>query len=112
MRAHGAVASRELGKEAVRAVWADWRTAPVSPKLRAMLGYLETMSLRPEQLGADDLAPLRAAGLSDQAIEDAIYVCAAFQIIIRIADALEFHVPDEASFDKAAESMLQRGYRM
>lgn len=110
MRAHGAVASKELGKDVVKAVWEDWRTAPVSPPLRAMLGYLEKMCLRPEELGPEDLAPLRAAGLSDAAIRDAIYVCAAFQVIIRIADALEFYVPDEADFDKGAEGMLSRGY--
>lgn len=112
MRSHGAVASKELGKDVVRAVWADWRTAPVSEKLRATLGYLETMSLRPEALSADDLAPLRAAGVSDAAIEDAIYVCATFQIIIRVADALEFHVPDEDALDRAADTMLSRGYIM
>ena len=112
MRSHGAVASKELGKEAVAAVWADWRTAPVSERLRVMLGYLEKMSSRPEQLSAEDLAPLRAEGLSDQAIKDGIYVCATFQIIIRIADALEFYVPDEDALDRAADGMLSRGYKM
>jgi len=112
MRSHGAVASIELGKDVVSAVWEDWRTAPVSPKLRAMLGYLEKMALHPETLGPDDVVPLREAGLSDRAIEDAIYVCAAFSVIIRVADAFEFHVPDQATFDAAAQGMLSRGYRM
>lgn len=112
MRSHGAVASKELGKDTVRAVWADWRTAPVDERLRAMLGYLEKMSLRPDELGPADLEPLRAAGLSDRAIEDAVYVCAAFQVIIRVADAFEFHVPDEAELDRAAEGMLKRGYKI
>lgn len=112
MRSHGAVASKELGKEVVAAVWADWRTAPVSERLRVMLGYLEKMSSRPEQLSPEDLAPLRAEGLSDQAIKDGIYVCATFQIIIRIADALEFYVPDEDALDRAADGMLSRGYKM
>ena len=74
MRSHGAVASKELGKEVVTAVWADWRTAPVSERLRVMLGYLEKMSSRPEQLSAEDLAPLRAEGLSHEEIAEAMAV--------------------------------------
>lgn len=111
MRSHGAVASKELGKAVVRAVWEDWRSAPVTPRVRAMLAYLEKMSLEPERLGPEDVVPLREAGLSESAIEDAIYVCAAFHIIIRIADALEFHVPSEDDLDRAADQMLERGYR-
>lgn len=91
---------------------ADRSTAPVSPKVGAMLAYLEKMCLRPEELSPDDVAPLRAAGLSDQAIEDAVYVCAAFSVIIRLADAFEFHVPEDATFDAVAPVMLARGYKM
>ena len=112
MRSHGAVASKELGKDVVAAVWADWRTAPVSERIRAMLGFLEAMCQRPDQLGPQDVLPLRAAGLSRPDIEDAVYVCAAFLVITRVADALEFHVPGEAELDRAAEGMLARGYEM
>lgn len=110
MRAHGAVASKQLGKETVRAVWTDWRTAPVSPQVHAALGYLEKLCLEPESLTPEDLAPLRAAGLSEAAIEDAIWVCVAFSTIIRIADALEFAIPSEEDFDRGADGMLSRGY--
>ena len=55
-----------------------------------MLGFLEKLTLSPDQLGAADLEPLRAAGLSDEAIEDAIHVCAQFNIYTRLADSLQF----------------------
>jgi alkylhydroperoxidase family enzyme len=78
----------------VQAVLADWRTAPVDDRLRATLGYLEKLTLTPELLDSRDIAQMRAAGLSDQAIYDAAYVCFLFSIIDRLADAFEFTIPE------------------
>ncbi len=55
-----------------------------------MLSFLEKLTLAPGDVGQDDLTPLHAAGVSDAAIEDAIYVCAFFNIIDRVADSLDF----------------------
>ncbi len=101
----------ELGTETVKAALADWRTAPLSEPLRRMLGFLEKLLREPQSLGPADVAPLREAGISDAAMEDAICVCAAFEVINRIADAMEFHVPTEAQFARAAPIMLKRGYK-
>ena len=38
-----------------------------------MLEFLEKLTMRPESVTSQDIAPLRAAGLSDSAISDAIY---------------------------------------
>jgi uncharacterized peroxidase-related enzyme len=110
VRAHGAVASKVLSRELVENVLADWLVAPISDKLRAMLGFLEKLTLTPEQIGVGDIAPLHAAGISDQAIEDAIYVCAYFHCINRIADALDVYVPTTEMFAMSAERLLMDGY--
>jgi uncharacterized peroxidase-related enzyme len=96
----------------VEAVLAGFRTAPISDRLRAMLGYLEKVTLRPEAVGVEDLAPLRECGISDEAIADAVHVCAAFQIYDRLADAMGWHVPDEPSsfWSKQARYLLKAGY--
>jgi hypothetical protein len=47
-----------------------------------------------------------------EAIEDAIHVCAVFNIYDRVADALGFEVPEPAAFDRSAISLLRRGYAM
>jgi uncharacterized peroxidase-related enzyme len=94
----------------VNAVLDNWRTAPVEPKLRAMLGFLEKLTLQPDTLSADDIRTLRAAGLSDVAIEDAIHSCVLFNIYDRLADAFEFDIPDRAAFARSAASLLSRGY--
>jgi alkylhydroperoxidase family enzyme len=55
-----------------------------------MLGYLEAVTLRPESVGAADAAALRAADVSDDAIVDALLVCAYFNLIDRLADTFGF----------------------
>ena len=75
-----------------------------------MLGFLEKLTLAPESLTADDVAPLRRAGLSDAAIEDAIHVCTLFNVYDRLADAFEFHIPEQEGFEQSATMLLKRGY--
>ena len=110
MNSHGAVASSQLGQELVDAVHRDWRTAPVSERLRAVLAFIEKLTLEAKDVTPEDVAALRKAGLSDAAIEDAIAVCSLFSVITRIADALEFDVPGPESFARSAQVLLKRGY--
>ena len=95
-----------------RAVEADWQTAPISEPLRAMLGFIEKLTLRPEELGAADGDAVRAAGVSDEAIVDAIHVAALFNMIVRLADSLGWDVPSFDSFLARADRMLATGYRL
>ena len=88
----------------------DWRTAPIGEKLRATLSLIEKLTLRPDEVNSDDIDTLRAEGLSDAAIEDAIHVTVLFSIIDRIADALGFDIPSERGFANMAEVLLKRGY--
>ena len=90
----------------------DWRTAPIDAKLRATLGFLEKLTLRPAEVGPADVAPLRALGLSDAAIEDAIHACVLFNIYDRMADALQFHLPGPAGYAASGRSLMKRGYLM
>lgn len=55
---------------------------------RLLCEFAEKLTLRPSAMGAEDLAPLRAAGLSDAQIHDAAQVIAWFNYINRIADAV------------------------
>ncbi len=94
----------------MKAVIDDWRSAPLDAKLRATLGFLEKLTLRPNDVRPSDVAPLRAAGLSDDAIEDAINVCALFNIYDRLADALAWYLPNAAGYAASAQSLMTRGY--
>jgi len=92
-------------------VLADWRTAPVSEGLRATLGFVAKLTLEPDAVGAADVEAVRAAGVSDEALIDAICVCALFSTIDRIADSLAFHVPPPDAAERVAPRFLARGYR-
>jgi alkylhydroperoxidase family enzyme len=94
------------------AVERDWRTAPVGEPLRATLGFLEKLTLRPGELTRDDAADVLAAGVTRQALVDAIYVAALFNMIVRLADSLGWDVPSFEEFQARADRMLAGGYRL
>ena len=75
-----------------------------------MLGFIEKLTLRPEELTREDAAAVRAAGVSDEALVDAIHVAALFSMIVRMADSLGWDVPPFESFYERAEAMLGSGY--
>ena len=91
---------------------ADWRTAPVDERLRAMLGFVEKLTLRPGELTTADADAVRAAGVSDEAMVDAIHVAALFNMIVRMADSLGWDVPTWESCLDRGEAMLARGYTL
>ncbi len=89
----------------------DWRSAPLDPRLRVTLGFLEKLTLEPGSVTAADVGPLRALGLSDEAIEDAIHATVLFNIYDRMADTLEFDIPPREGFAQGASRLLARGYQ-
>ena len=94
------------------AVRRDWRTAPVSPRIAATLGFLEKLTLEPEQVTRADAHAVRAAGVSDEALVDAIHISALFSMIVRLADALGWEIPTFESFFERADAMLAGGYAL
>jgi alkylhydroperoxidase family enzyme len=77
-----------------------------------MLGFVEKLTLRPSELTREDADAVRAAGVSDDAIVDAIHVAALFNMIVRVADSLGWDVPEYDSFLARADQMLATGYTL
>ena len=48
--------------------------------------------------------------MSDEGVVDVIYICGLFNIIDRVADALDFDVPTSERLDQGAKIVLRRGY--
>jgi uncharacterized peroxidase-related enzyme len=109
--AHGAIAAKELQRPALDAALADFRTAPISEGLKATLAFLEIMTLRPLQLTAGNAKNVLDAGVSVEALTDAIAVGTLFSIVTRYANALDFALPTANEFDRAATILLKRGYK-
>lgn len=99
-----------LGDAVTRAVLEDYETAPIGEPLRATLAYVRKLTLTPEAVGADDAQAVLAAGVSEAALLDAVYICAMFNVMDRVADALGFAVPP--NFGKGAGTLLRRGYKI
>jgi hypothetical protein len=93
-------------------VFADPDTAPIEGRLRAALGLVRKLTLAPEEVGADDLRAVLDAGVSEDAVRDAVYVCCAFNLIDRISDALGFDLMDEKGYRRGAQVLLRVGYKL
>lgn len=87
---------------------ADFESAPISERLRAVLAFLKQVTLHPEQVQSTHVLRARQAGVSDAALTDALYVAALFNTIDRIADALNFSLqgPDGSWY------LINIGYRL
>ena len=90
----------------------DWRTAPVDERLRATLGFLEKLTLRPRELMRGDAAAVLSTGVTEPALIDAIHVAALFNMIDRLADSLGWDVPPDHAFSARAQAMLESGYAL
>jgi uncharacterized peroxidase-related enzyme len=110
VNAHGAIAAKEMQRLTVDAALADFRTASIPEALKATLAFLEIMTLRPVVLSAEDAKAVFRAGVSAQALKDAIAIGTLFNIVTRYADALRFAMPTSEEFDRAASMLLKRGY--
>lgn len=94
----------------MRAVLDDWRTAPVTPRVRAALAFIEKLTLHPSDVRPADVAPLRAAGVSDEGVEDAIHASVLFNIYDRLADSFDWYLPGPDGYAASGRNLMRRGY--
>ena len=66
----------------------DIEGAPLDERDRAMLRYVEKLTLRPGEVEREDVETLRAAGFSDVAIGDIAINAALFAFMNRVVDGL------------------------
>jgi uncharacterized peroxidase-related enzyme len=86
---HGeALRSTGASEDFVEAVIADYRTAPMSEKLRGLLDWVVALTLRPSERTQDDIEGLHQLGWSDEEISAACFVASYFNFINRVADGL------------------------
>jgi uncharacterized peroxidase-related enzyme len=92
---HGAVAAVHLGDEAVVAqVKRDFRTADVSPKLKALLTIAGQVTRGGRHVTSDAVEAARQLGATDLEIHDTVLIAAAFCMYNRYVDGLQTFAPD------------------
>ena len=82
----------------------------VDAKVSATLALIEKLVRTPDAVGKQDVDLVRAAGVSEEAIEDAAFVCALFTTYVRLADTLHFDIPPAEAFEQSAKMLLGVGY--
>ena len=94
----------------MRAVLADYRTAPITDAERALFAYIDKANLNCASIGQADVDQLYAAGWTDEAIYDAVTVCSLFNFYNRWVDATGVHGMSEADYRASGKRLAQRGY--
>jgi alkylhydroperoxidase family enzyme len=94
----------------VAAVLEDYRTAPIDDREKALFAFVEKMNAQSNQIRRDDIDRLKAAGWSEEAIYDAITVCALFKFYNAWIDATGVHDLTAASYEMSGRRMAAEGY--
>lgn len=110
---HSAFAAAQLdgGMEIVERVRADYHCAPVSPKVKALLGIATAVQNNGKAVTTQHVRAARQAGASDVEIHDTVLIAAAFCMYNRYVDGLatlSSKDPDDYSDD--AQVIVEHGY--
>lgn len=80
------------------------------PELTAVLRFLEKVTRTPDQVAAQDLEGVRDAGVSDEAVVDALHVNLIWNVVNRLALAFGYELRD-GQLLKGTRSLHRFGYR-
>jgi hypothetical protein len=88
----------------------DFRTAPISEKEKALFAFVERMNRESNRLAPGDVEAVRSAGWSEEAIYDAITVCALFNFYNKWIDATGVSDMPAMAYEMSGERLATRGY--
>ena len=94
----------------MEAVLEDFRTAPINDRDKAMFAFLEKMNRASTSIGPDDHAAVLQAGWSQEALYDAITVCALFNFYNKWIDATGVSDMPAAAYDGSGQRLAAFGY--
>ena len=110
---HGAIAAHHLdgNEELVVQVKRDFRTAPISEKLKALLAIAGKVQRGGKQVAKEDVENARKLGATDIEIHDTVLIAAAFCMYNRYVDGLATWAPlDADSYRQRAAAVATGGY--
>jgi alkylhydroperoxidase family enzyme len=100
-----------LGDRAlVQAVLEDYRTAPIPEPERELFAFIEKVNQESNRIGPDDVERARRAGWSDEALYDAVTVCALFNFYNVWIDATGVHDMPAAGYEASGKRLATEGY--
>ena len=94
----------------VTAVLRDYRTAPISDREKALFAFIEKVNRESSRLRKEDVEEVKAAGWSEEALYDAITVCALFNFYNKWIDATGVSDMSAAAYEASGKRLATYGY--
>lgn len=88
----------------------DYRTAPIGEREKALFAFIEKMNRQSSRLRKKDVEEVMAAGWSEEAMYDAITVCALFNFYNKWIDATGVSDMTAAAYAVSGERLATAGY--
>ena len=92
------------------AVLEDPRRAPIPEPEQALFAFIERVNGASSELSREEVEAVAAAGWSEEAIYDAVTVCALFNFYNRWCDASGVHAMSPEDHAMGGKRMAERGY--
>jgi len=98
------------GEEFAEAVVRDVETSALDDKEKTLFRFVEKVTHRAQQITAEDMQPMYAAGWDDEAIYYGITICALFNFYNRWVGASGVHVLSDEAHRLAGKRSAETGY--
>ena len=92
------------------AVLADFRTAPIDDRHKALFAFVERMNRESHTLRPEDLQQAMDAGWSQEALYDAVTVCALFNFYNKWIDATGVSDMPAFAYELSGKRLATNGY--
>jgi hypothetical protein len=94
----------------VQAVLEDYHTAPISDQEKALFALIEKIVQQSNQVSQADIDQAKAAGWAEEALYDAITVCALFQFYNTWVDACGVSELPDIAYQMSGKRLAYDGY--
>jgi alkylhydroperoxidase family enzyme len=88
----------------------DYRAAPIDDREKALFEFIEKMNRESSRLRKEDVEKVKAAGWSEEALYDAITVCALFNFYNKWIDASGVADMPADAYAVSGERLATLGY--
>ena len=88
----------------------DFRSAPITDREKALFAFIEKVNRQSNATTQEDIDTVKRAGWSEEAIYDAIAVCALFNFYNTWIDATGVHDMPAAAYDASGARLASSGY--
>lgn len=110
--AHTAFAADKIGAEVAANALRRPADAEVNPRAAAVLAFLEKLALDPDAIGPGDADAVRDAGVTDEALDEAVRISVLFHVINRVMDTAGAGPLEGRSLTVARRVVGSGGYRL